>query len=74
MKKVKAWKLSGLAESFADVCRKLRFEVPAQIQYKFLYLQDCLLVSTFIPGEGRDDLHLALYPFCQILSFGIYFI
>ena len=36
MEKVKAWKLSGLAESFADVCRKLRFEVPAQIQYKIL--------------------------------------
>ena len=36
IRKVKAGKLSGLAESFADVCRKLRFEVPAQIQYKIL--------------------------------------
>ena len=56
------------------MCRKLRAEVPAQIQYKFLYFQSCLLVSTFIPGEGRDDLHLALYQFRQIRLFGIYFI
>ena len=49
-------------------------EDSAQIQAKFLYFKLRLLVSTFIPGEGRDDLHLVLYPFCQILSFDIYFV
>ena len=33
--KVKAWKLSGSAESFADKCRRLRAEVSDQIQAKF---------------------------------------
>ena len=47
-------------------------EDSAQLKSKFLYFQLRLLASKLFPGEGRDDLHLALYPFCQILSFSIY--